>query len=461
MSVLGHVRERLGRRSAVPGRPGGKREVAALAWPSVLAMLSFTLIGVVTTFMMGKVGTTEQAGVGLGVTLSFIVIAFFREVILGAQPLVAAADGAGDGRRMQQAGASGVYLGVVGAVLGTVAFAVLIPLLNKLVNNAEVAASTGRFLATAFWDIPLTLMAFGFIAGLQGRGDTRGRMLSSVAGNALNVLLAPVMIFGMGPIPAMREGGAGLAMVISTALMASLYAVRYFRLFGFPRWPGGRILRSAVTVGFPAGIQATLGFVSAAAMNLALAHSGAAHLAASEIVLNIVSISFLPGSGVGEASAVLVARYLGAGSPHAAKRAVRSARWLGLAFMGTCGILFATHGEGLVSLFTSDPEVAHLASKLMLFAASFQLFDAVATVNLSALSSAGDTRFTLVVTSIASWCFTVPAAVILGAWLNWGAPGAWLGMTVEMALLAMVTAWRVSGLGTNQVGRLDLILGHA
>jgi MATE family multidrug resistance protein len=95
----------------------------------------------------------------------------------------------------------------------------------------------------------------------------------------------------------------------------------------------------------------------------------------------------------------------------------------------------------------------------MLFAAAFQVFDAMAMVHLCALRSAGDTRFTLLLTTVAAWGITVPAALGLGMVLGWGATGAWLGLTVEVIVLALVSGWRVGGLRSGRVGRLDLLLG--
>jgi MATE family multidrug resistance protein len=129
--------------------------------------------------------------------------------------------------------------------------------------------------------------------------------------------------------------------------------------------------------------------------------------------------------------------------------------------MGLCGLLFLVVGGPVARLFNPDPAVTRLAGELLLFAAAFQLFDAVATVHLSALRGAGDTRFTLLVTSAAAWLLTVPAAAGLGLALGWGARGAWLGLTLELGVLAGVTGWRISGLASGRVGRMDLLLGRS
>lgn len=442
--------------------PGGKREVATMAWPLAVGMLSYTMMGLVDTLLMGRVSTPAQAGVGLATTLVFIAIAFFRGFTSGAQSVVAAADGAGDRSRVQQAASAGVLVGGLTGILAAIVVALMVAVaLEPLIGDATVAGPARRYLEVRVWGLPLTMAGLGYLAGLQGLGDIKARMWVNLAGNACNALLDLVLIFGWGPIPALGERGAALATVVSAGLMAVLYGLRYRKVIGRLVLPDREIVRSALDLGFPSAMQGLLGVIAFATMNLIVARAGAAHLAATEIVLQIASVSFLPGFGVGEAGGVLVGRYLGGGKPRTAARAIRSARVLALIVMGLCGVLFATAGDQIAALFSQDPEVVQVAGRLMLFAAAFQMFDAVAMVHLTALRSAGDTRFTLAVTTISAWCITVPASLVLGLWLGWGAPGAWLGLTVEIALLAAVTGWRVAGIRRGRVGRLDLLLGNS
>ncbi len=396
-------------------RAGGHREVTALAWPLAVGMVSFTLMGVADTLVMGQVGTVAQAGVGLGATFVWTFMAFFRGLSTGAQSVVAAADGAGNRDRVERAAASGLLVG-----LGS-----------------------------------------GLMAGLQGLGDSRARMHASVAGNVVNIGLDLVLVFGLGPIPALGEAGAAWATVVGAAVMLGIYAWRWGRLVGRPRWAGRDVLRSSLTLGLPAGAQALVETLAFATMNVVLARMGAVQLAASQIVLNVVSLSFLPGYALGEAGGILVGRYVGARRPEAAQRALRSARGQALWFMGACGLLFAV-APGLVAApFTRDPAVVELAATLLLVAALFQVLDAAAMVNLCVLRSVGDTRFTLLWCSAASWGLMVPAVLLFGVWLEWGAVGAWLGLLLEITFLAGVTWRRVGGLQDGRIVRMELLLGRA
>ncbi len=443
-------------------RAGGHREVTALAWPLAVGMVSFTLMGVADTLVMGQVGTVAQAGVGLGATFVWTFMAFFRGLSTGAQSVVAAADGAGNRDRVERAAASGLLVGLGSGLIAAVGlWAATRWALPVLVDDAAVAGSATRYLEVRVFGLPLTLTAFGLMAGLQGLGDSRARMHASVAGNVVNIGLDLVLVFGLGPIPALGEAGAAWATVVGAAVMLGIYAWRWGRLVGRPRWAGRDVLRSSLTLGLPAGGQARVENRALATMKVVLARMGAVQLAASQIVLNVVSLSFLPGYALGEAGGILVGRYVGARRPEAAQRALRSARGQALWFMGACGLLFAV-APGLVAApFTRDPAVVELAATLLLVAALFQVLDAAAMVNLCVLRSVGDTRFTLLWCSAASWGLMVPAVLLFGVWLEWGAVGAWLGLLLEITFLAGVTWRRVGGLQDGRIVRMELLLGRA
>ena len=439
---------------------GGKREVSKMAWPLAVGMLSFTMTGVVDTLFMGHVSTAALAGVGLANTLFFFSMSFFGGVTQGPQSLVAAADGADDRQRIRQAGSAGVLLGFV---TGIMAFALILlvyqPMLKFMVPDQEVIGSAERYLKVRLWGLPFTLMCWGLIGGLQGLGDTRTRMWVGIIGNGVNIILDSVFIFGWGPFPAMAETGAALATVISVVLRLFMYYWRYVKLFGRPLRPSLEVMISSIKIGLPSGMQRLLGVFAFTVGSLVLARVSTVHLAASEIVLNIVSVSFMPGFAIGEAGGILVGRYLGAGKSENAVRTLSSARILALGLMGICGLLFASRGGWLTSFYTPDPAVARLAGVLMVYAAIFQLLDALVMVHLCVLRAVGDTRFSLLVTTVCAWGLTVPITLALGLWLGWGAHGVYLGIIFELIALAGITSWRVGGVKTGKVVRMDLLLG--
>lgn len=441
-------------------RRGDREEVARLAWPLSIGMLSFSLMGLVDTLLMGRVGTIAQAGVGLGAIVCYALSGFFRGFASGPQALVSAGDGAGDRRRVRRAGSAGLIFGLGGGlILAALTWIAGTWIIGPLADDPAVVAEAGPYVRARAWAMPIGILSWGLMCGLQGLGDTRTRMWASLVGNAVNIGLDLVLIFGWGPIPAL--GAVGAAWATNAGILASglVFAVVWLRRFGRPLWPGREVLSSGAHVGLPAGLQWAQGGFAFAVMTTVLARVGPVHLAANQIVLNIVSLSFLPGYALSEAAGVLVGRYLGAGRRAGAARSVRSARELAWLAMGLCGVIFVLCGDPIAGLFTTDPAVRALVVKLLAMAALLQLFDAAAMVHFGSLRGAGDTRFTLLVGLGGSWGLLVPLSIALGWYAGWGAVGTWVALSVEVAFIALITARRVAGLGRGRVGRMDLLLG--
>lgn len=446
--------------SAIRRRRGSRDEVARMAGPLSIGMLSFTLMGLVDTLLMGRVGTVAQAGVGLGAIACYAFTGFFRGLAAGPQSLVSAGDGAGDRHRVRRAGTAAPLFGAIGGlILAGILWLVGTYALGPLADDPAVVAEAGPYVRIRALAMPFSIGAWGLMAALQGLGDTRTRMWASLAGNAVNIGLDFVLIFGWGPIPAMGAAGAAWATNIGELVMLGVFVVVWRRRFGRPVWPGREVFVSGARIGLPAGLQWAQGGFAFGIMSVVLARVGPAHLAANQIVINIVSLSFLPGYALSEAAGVLVGRYLGAGRRAGAARSVRSARQIAWAVMGLCGVIFVTLGDPIASLFTTDPEVHRLVVQLLLLAAVTQLFDAAAMVHFGALRGAGDTRFTLLAAMGGSWGLLVPLSIVLGYTLGWGAVGTWVALTGEVAFIALITAPRVVGLSRGRVGRMDLLLG--
>lgn len=148
-------------------RRGSRREVATLAWPLSVGMLSFTLMGLVDTVLMGRVGTIAQAGVGLGAVACFSLAAFFRGTAGGAQALVAAADGAGDRDRVRRAGTSALIFGLIGGLmLAGLLFLVGRFALAPLADDPAVVAEATPYVFIRVLSMPFSIGAWGLMSAL-------------------------------------------------------------------------------------------------------------------------------------------------------------------------------------------------------------------------------------------------------------------------------------------------------
>lgn len=430
--------------SSEPGShtPGGVREVTHVAWPIVVGMLSYTAMGVTDTLLVGQVGKTELAAVGLGTTAIFLINSFFLGALHGTRIVSSQATGAGKPWMARAAAWHGMALALVFGLLVVGLAGIDEHIFALMGGPPEVQALARQYFAVRamsapFWYITLALCDF-----YQGTGDTRTPMKINLLANGLNIGLDLLLIFGWGPIPAMGVKGAALGTAIASAIGMVVILRRFLRQH--PHRPRLRayMFRKLLDVGLPIGVHYLLGVSGFAVFTAMLARMGEDELAANQIAFRILSMSFLPGHGIGEAAGVLTGQYIGAGKVPQARRAFHTALMLAVAVMGAMGLLFWAVPEPLIRLFQDDRAVIEIGRELLLVAAVFQIFDAVAMTATGALNGTGDTRFTMMASVLASWLVMVPTAYLLGISLEMGATGAWLGMTFEIIVLAFVLMHR-------------------
>lgn len=420
--------------------------VVRLAWPITVSMLSFTTMGLADTLFVSRLGTEPLASVGMAVSTTYLVLAFGMGLMGGAKVAVAQRTGAGDHEAVGRLGWQALWLGLGIGLLVAASVPFSGSFFGLLGAEGPVADMAAEYFAVRALGAPLLFAVLAWKGWFDGQGDTRTPMVANLLANGLNVALDPVFIFGWGPVPAMGVAGAAAATVASMAVAFGFLAWR-----GLPRLleTSSRLVRELVSevwrLGSPMGVRQLLGVGAWVVLISVLARVGAVELAAHVMVIRIVSVSFLPGYAISEATSVLVGQSVGAGEPEEARRASRYGLGLGVALMAACAVVFVVVPGPLVAVFGVAPEVEALGRTLLLVAAGFQVFDAVAMVGQGALNGAGDTRFTMRTSVASAWLIQLPVSVTLALPLGLGAVGAWMGLTVEITVLALVTGLRLRG----------------
>lgn len=426
--------------SVIPN--GTYREVIGVAWPIVVSMLSYTFMGVADTLMVGQLGAREVAAVGLGAVAMFTVIAFGWGLLDGVKVVVAQAHGAQDEERAVSHTFQGIALAIASGVFLLLVLPLGPPLLSALGGRGEAAVLAREYFGPRlFGALPMlvSIAAFGYF---QGIGDTTTPMRLQVAANLLNIGLDTVLIFGLGPIPALGVAGAAWATVIALTVQGVAALVFFWRAIAGRRrfsWNGlGRLWQ----VGSPMGLRFFLDVLSWALFTGLIARFSEAHLAAHTIVVRVISVSFLPGRGIGDAASILVGHAVGALRFERARLVARRATIVAVALMGAFAVLFFAIGSSIVGLFTPSAEVVALGAKLMLIGAAFQVVDAVVMVKCGALNGEGDTRFVMLMNVASSWLVLLPLGYLFCTKMALGAQGAWFALTLQIVVVAVVSAWR-------------------
>lgn len=426
------------------------RRVTALALPVAATQIGTMLLGFVDTIMVGRVGTDALAASAIANVWIYGTTQLALGTIFGIDPIVAQAHGAGRGDVAGRALQRGLVLALLLSVPVGLAWVGCERFLVWTGQDAELARMAQRYTLVQLPSLPFFLAFHALRQYLQGREMVRPALLVMVLANGINALLNWALIFGHLGMPALGLEGAGIATGLTrVACLAILVwwvlALRLHAGAWVPwsrdafAWPG---LREILRLGVPVGFQTSLEVWAFSGAALIAGHLGAAALAAHSVVLNMAALSFMMPLGVGLAASTRVGNLLGARRPDDAQRAAWVAIALGAGVMMLSALLFVLGRHWLPRIYTSEPEVIALATRILPIAAAFQIFDGTQVVGCGVLRGMGRTRPAAWFNLFGYWVIGLP----LGGWLalraGFGLDGIWWGLAIGLAIVSvLLVAW--------------------
>jgi MATE family multidrug resistance protein len=440
--------------------PGGFRELVHLSYPVVLTHISMTLMGVIDSAMVGRLGASQLAAVGFGGVWIWTLFTLFMGTANSVQTFVSQHWGAKDDRACGFWAWQGLYALIPATAVGAAVFFLqLEALLDLMAPSAAVRDFAGRYMAICAAGAVGVTAATILSSFFMGIGDSRTPLYVTISAVVLNAFLDYALIFGHFGFPRWGVEGAAVATVASQWTQALVILWIFSRRSRRIRY-GTRIarpnldaMRRLLRVGAPIGGQWSIEMLSFAAFLTVVARLGDAPLAASQAFIALLSLSFMQAEGLGVGVSTLVGKYIGARDPAAADRSYRSAQKLTLLLSAIIAILLIGFPNGLLRIFSDDPEVLRLGAPLLAIGALYQFFDAFAIVSDGALRGAGDTRNPFVVRLCLAWGLFLPLAWVLGVQLDGGLTAAWLAGTLYVALLS---AYLVMRFRSGAWRRLDI-----
>jgi len=420
-----------------------------LALPVVAVQVGWMSMGVVDTIVVGHVSADAMAAVAIGNLLFLAVSIFGMGVLMGLDPIIAQAVGAGEESAVTRAVQRGLVLTVVLTVGCSIALLPARPLLSALHQPPEVVPTAAAYTRIAIAGLLPFLLVTLVRSVLQATEEVAPMVWATLAANLLNLALNWVLVFGHLGVPAFGAIGSSWATTLSRwALAVFMIAFAWPRLRhrllplrreAFAAGPLGRI----VALGGPIGLQFELELGIFSLVGFMMGRLGAVPMAAHQVALNLASITFMVPLGVSMAAAVLVGHAIGRGDPAEARRAAAAALVCGVGFMTASGSVLLAVPRLLAHAYTSDPAVAAIAATLIPLAGVFQVFDGTQVVSIGILRGTGDTRTPLVVNIVGYWLIGLPLATYLGLHTAAGPAGMWWGLVVGLTVVAVILVVRV------------------
>jgi MATE family multidrug resistance protein len=450
------------RRLDAAGKPHvDLRAIVRLAAPLMATNAVQSLLNLTDLWFIGRLSTDALAAMGAIYWILTCAVLLFGGVGLAVQTFVAQAFG---GRRF--AHASRALWNAVWATLAIapvfLALAVAGPwVLAPFDLDAHVEAlaieywkprMAGAFIGSMAW------AAMGFFNGI---GAVRYTMLVVVVTTIANAIANQVFMFGFDMGMAGAAWGTNAAQLAGLALAMWLFLRgemgRRFRarLTWRPRW---HVIRAQLAVGLPIGVMYGADVLGLALSQMMIAQTSAVGAAATQIVMALTSMAYLPTIGIALAGTTLVGQSIGAGDRDWAGRLGNVVIVMCAALMAFVAVLLLVVGPWVVPWFVSAGgpsagEVVALALVLLWPAAAYQVFDGLYCGASFCLRGAGDTRIPALTALVLSWCFFVPLAHTLifkpgDGWIDgWpqyglGAHGGWYALALYVVLLGSCMYWR-------------------
>ncbi|MBD2255887.1 MATE family efflux transporter [Nostoc parmelioides] len=443
------------------------KKCLVLAVPLAAAQLAQSATAFVDTVMMGWLGSQTLASGGLGAVLFSFCLLIVTGIVSAVSPLAAQAYGAGNKEKVGT---------IVRLGLG-ISLALGIPITLLLYNGGALLLLLGQDAHTvALTEIYLRAIALGFIPGLgfavlksflSALLQPQLVMVTVVLGTLLNITANYVLMFGKLGFPALGLAGIGWASTLSIwsmfiALAVYIYNQPHFAVYSIFRpspheaFPleHRRVIGEIFQVGLPIGglIAVEAGLFTV--VTFLIGQLGTNALAAHQIALQTISMSFQIALGVSLAITVRVGQLVGQND----LLATRLAGYVGIAIaalsMGVIGITFWLVPKSIISLYIdiNDPnnaDVVVLAVKLLGVAAIFQIVDGVQVTAAGALRGLKDTRIPMLIGIFAYWCVGLFTGYTFGISSGSGAIGLWWGLAIGLAIAAIIMTWRFRNKTTN------------
>jgi putative MATE family efflux protein len=421
------------------------KAVFLLSVPMILEMLMESVFGILDVYFVGRLGAEAVAAVG--VTESFLTVVFAVAIgmSMSTTALVARRIGEKEPEEAARAAVQAILVGVaVSAPIAVVGVLWPREMLALMGAPPSVVERGWTYTAWMLGGSTSILLLFLINAIFRGAGDATVAMRSLWLANAVNIVLDPCLIFGLGPFPEMGIVGAA----IGTTVGRTVGVVYQFVALGRGR---GRIRVRMRHVRFEPDVAMRLVRLSvggilqlliatASWMGLVriLTPFGAPALAGYTIALRIVIVAILPSWGMTNAVATLVGQNLGAGKPDRAEKSVWITGLYNMAFLVLVAVVFIVWPEALIGVFTSDREVLAVGATCLRVVSYGYAFYAWGMVMTQAFNGAGDTATPTWINLGCYWFFQIPLAVVLARVLAMGPLGVFLAITIAEGLVAVV-----------------------
>jgi len=420
------------------------RAVAMLAIPMVLEMAGESAFAVADVFFVARLGGEALAAVGLTESVLEIIYAIAIGLSMSTTAMVARRFGEKNERAAARTAVQAIAVGIATSIILGAAGVIWAPQLLRMMGATPETVEIGStYTRVMYGSMGVIVLLFLNNAIYRGAGDAAMAMRSVWLANGINIVLDPLLIFGLGPFPELGLTGAAVATTIGRGTGVA------YQFWGLSR--GRRLRVGASDVRLDLNVVRRLLRISSGGVGQLLvsqasyiglirilAGFGTAVLAGYVVAIRVVIFIIMPAWGLSNAAATLVGQNLGARKPERAERAVYVTGAWNMLFMAVITVLFVTFAPWIIAPFIAEPE-SHASGTSALRIISYgYVFYAWGMVMMQAFNGAGDTATPTKLNFVIFWLFQLPLAWILARTLELGPVGVYWAIAIAYSLSAVI-----------------------
>ncbi|MBO5112900.1 MAG: MATE family efflux transporter [Lachnospiraceae bacterium] len=409
-----------------------------MAWPSIIESFFVAFAGLIDSLMVSSLGSYAVAAVGLTTQPKFMGLALFFATNVAVSALVARRRGE---RKQEEANrilsTVLVFIIVAAILISVLSVALAGPIISLCGSNAETHDSAVAYFRIVMGGMIFNCIQMGINSAQRGAGNTRITMRTNVTSNTVNIIFNYLLINGHLGFPALGIQGAALATVLGTVVACIMSILSIRKPDGFISLPyiiSHRIgpaftcFTHLIRVGYSVFFEQILmriGFMLTAVM---AADQGTAAMAAHQVGMNIMGLSFSFGDGLQAAAVALIGRSLGAGDEKLAKEYGKLCRMFGI-IISVCLVLIYFFGaRPFMSLYFEEENIISIGVGIMRVIIFVVVFQISQVVYMGCLRGAGDTLYTAVASTVSVTVIRTLVSYLGGYVFGLGIIGIWLGV---------------------------------
>ncbi|MBN2412796.1 MATE family efflux transporter [candidate division KSB1 bacterium] len=436
------------------------RAIFKLAWPAITSMVFLMIFNLIDIWWVGKLGAQALAGVSAASFIVWTLQSLATLVETGVNAMVARFIGAKNTELASRVVGQGLIMATVLAVgFGIIGYYCQDMIYQYMGLETGVLLQARSYMFYILIGMTTIFMTFAADAAFRGMGDTKTPLKIISAALFLNLVLDPLLIFGVGPFPRLEAGGASLATVFSHALavVISIFLLKRRKVHIKISWNLRKFFDFSLVwritrIGAPIAFSGIMFSVSYMLLTRVITRYGSEPLAALGLGHRIEGLAYFAAVGFSVAAATLVGQNLGAGKPERAEKAA----WLSVLYISVLllavSMTFFFFGKWIVRFFINDPDVITEGARYLKIIAMFEIFLGLEIVFEGAFGGAGNSLPPMLISVPMTW-LRIPLAIVLAHTLGMGSVGIWwaIASTTGMKGLTMALWFRRGNWKTKKV----------